>query len=76
MLVLLGVASAAPAWAQRTSLKPGMNLFSTAQDVEMGRQVSADAEKQLQMLNDRRVDAYLSKLGKKLAARASGENYP
>jgi beta-barrel assembly-enhancing protease len=76
MVVLLAVAPAAPAWAQRTPLRPGMNLFSTAQDVELGRQVSADAEKQLQMLNDARVDAYLSRLGKKLSARAPGEKYP
>ncbi len=76
MLVLLVVAWAAPASAQRTPLKPGMNLFSTAQDVELGRQVSADAEKQLQMLDDARVDAYLSRLGTKLSARAPGEKYP
>ena len=75
LTVLLAVA-ASPALAQRTPLKPGMNLFSTAQDVEMGRQVSADAEKQLQMLNDRKVDDYLSRLGKKLAARAPGEKFP
>ncbi len=62
-------------FAQRTQLKPGWNLFTTAQDVEMGRQVSADAEKQLQMLNDRRVDDYLTRLGKRLAAVAPGEKY-
>jgi Zn-dependent protease with chaperone function len=64
------------AWAQRTVLKPGWNLFSQAQDVEMGRQVSAEAEKQLQMLNDRKVDDYLNRLGKRLAANAPGAKYP
>ena len=75
LTALLG-ASSAPAWAQRTPLKPGMNLFSTAQDVEMGLQVSGDAEKQLQMLSDRRVDDYLSRLGRKLAANAPGAKFP
>lgn len=64
-------------FAQRTQMRPGrFNLFTTAQDVEMGRQVSSDAEKQLQMLNDRRVDDYLTRLGKRLAAKAPGEKYP
>jgi hypothetical protein len=76
MLMVVTGAFTASVWAQRTPLKPGMNLFSPAQDVEMGRQVSADAEKQLQMLNDRKVDDYLSRLGKKLAAGAPGEKFP
>ncbi len=76
MVMLLAAAGSSPALAQRTTIKPGMNLFSTAQDVEMGLQVSGDAEKQLQMLNDRRVDDYLSRLGRKLAANAPGEKFP
>jgi beta-barrel assembly-enhancing protease len=63
-------------FAQRTRLKPGWNLFTPAQDVEAGRQVSADAEKKLTMLNDRRVDDYLNRLGKKLAAQTPFEKYP
>ena len=74
--LVFAVALAAPALAQRTPLKPGMNLFTPAQDVEVGRQVSTDAERQLQLLNDRRVDEYLSRLGRKLAAVAPGEKFP
>jgi beta-barrel assembly-enhancing protease len=73
LFLLLSVPTA---FAQRTPLKPGWNLFSPAQDVEAGRQVSAEAEKQLQMLNDRRVDEYLNRLGLKLAAKAPGEKFP
>ncbi len=64
------------AWAERTRLKPGWNLFSPQQDVELGRQVSKDAERQLPMLNDPRVDSYLNNLGRRLAAHAPGERYP
>jgi Zn-dependent protease with chaperone function len=64
------------AFGQRTALKPGWNLFSPAQDVELGRKVSQDAERQLPMLNQRRVDDYLDRLGKRLAAYAPGEKYP
>src|SRR5579872_2078525 len=49
--------------AQKTVVKPGWNMFSPQQDVEVGRSVVADAERQLPMLNDPRVDAYLNRLG-------------
>jgi hypothetical protein len=74
LLLVSGHAGTSP--EQRTQLKPGWNLFSPAQDVEMGKQVAADAEKQLPMLNDRRIDGYLNRLGKRLAANAPGEKYP
>jgi Zn-dependent protease with chaperone function len=69
------LASAQAGWADRTQLKPGWNVFSPAQDVEMGKQASQQAEKQLWMLNDRRVDDYVNRLGQKLAARAPGYKY-
>jgi Zn-dependent protease with chaperone function len=64
------------AGAGRTVLKPGWNMFSTQQDVEVGQQVSKDAEQQLPMLNDSRVDNYLSKLGQRLSANAPGHKFP
>lgn len=62
--------------AERTKLKPGWNLFSTADDVAYGREVATDAERKFQMLNDPRVDGYLNALGQRLAAKAPGERYP
>ena len=77
MLVALVALILTPlAWAQRTPLKPGWNMFSPQQDVEMGQQVSRDAEKQVPMLNDARVDNYLNNLGRTLAGHAPGERYP
>jgi len=66
----------APAAAQRTEVKPGWNLFSVEQDVAIGKEVAQQAEQQVQLLNDGRVDAYLTRLGQKLAAKAPGEKYP
>ncbi len=62
--------------ADRTKLKPGWNVFSVQQDVEIGKEVSKQAEQQLVMLNDSKVDSYLNRLGRKLAAKAPGEKYP
>lgn len=61
--------------AQRTVVKPGWNMFSPEQDVEIGRSVAAAAERQLPILNDARVDAYLNTLGRRLAQKAPGEKY-
>jgi len=75
-LLLMGILFPPSAFAERTRLKPGMNFFSPQQDVELGRQVAQDAETKLAMLNNKRIDDYLDRLGKKLAARAPGEKYP
>lgn len=60
----------------RTVLKPGWNMFSPQQDVEVGQQASMDAEKQLPMLKDSRVDNYVNSLGRRLSTKAPGEKYP
>jgi Zn-dependent protease with chaperone function len=62
----------------QTSSQPtaGFNLFSVEQDVEIGRQSAVEAERQLPMLKNRNVDAYLNKVVRKLAAQAPGARYP
>jgi beta-barrel assembly-enhancing protease len=62
--------------AQPTQVKPGFNLFSEQQDVEIGRQSAVQAERQLPMLNDRRVQGYASEIVRRLASAAPGAKYP
>jgi len=62
--------------AGRTPLKPGANMFSPEQDVAIGRKEAALAEKQVPMLDDSRVDAYLNALGENLAGHAPGYLFP
>ncbi len=76
LVASLALVLAPLAWADRTPIKPGWNMFSPQQDVEVGQQVSRDAERQLPMLNDRRVDDYVSNVGRRLAAHVPGERYP
>lgn len=75
-VIALAVALAPSGLAQRTRLKPGWNVFSPQQDVEIGKEVSKQAEAQLVLLNDKKVDSYLDRLGHKLALKAPGEKYP
>ena len=66
-----------PCAAQSTvQSKPGFNLFSVQQDVELGRQSALEAEKQLPMLNDRNVNRYLNQIIQRLALVAPGARYP
>jgi beta-barrel assembly-enhancing protease len=62
--------------ADRTKIKPGWNIFSPEQDVEMGKRLSSTAESQLPMLEDLRINGYLNRLGRKIAAFAPGTKYP
>jgi hypothetical protein len=66
------------AYAQRTSLKPGWNHFSPQEDITLGKRAATDAEKQLALCNAPRVDAYLTKLGMRLAQKlpTGGVQYP
>lgn len=75
-VAVLSLILAPTAQAARTPLKPGWNIFSPQQDVQIGQSVSRDAERQLPMLNEPRVDNYLNDLGRRLAAKAPGERFP
>jgi hypothetical protein len=60
----------------RTALKPGWNMFSAAQDVELGEQAAKEVSQQVLMLNDSRVDNYLNKLGQRLVGNTPGFEFP
>jgi beta-barrel assembly-enhancing protease len=62
-------------WAQ-TEVEPGFNLFSTEQDVEVGRQSAAEVERQLPLLTSEFAESYINKIGTRLAEAAPGAKYP
>ena len=72
--VVFTVASGA-AIAQ-TQVKSGFNVFSVEQDVEIGRQSAAEAERQLPLLRDSSVESYVERVGRRLADAASGPKFP
>ena len=71
MLTLLLV----PLASAQTKIKPGFNLFSPEQDVEVGQQSAAAAQQQLPLLNDAQVNAYVNQIGQRLARNAGGPNF-
>ena len=62
--------------AATSPAKPGFNLFSVEQDIEIGRQSAVEAERQLSLLKSSNVDRFLNKVIGKLAAKAPGARYP
>lgn len=71
VLTLGLVASTPDVWAQ-TRLRPGFNLFSIRDDVEIGRRSAAQVERQYRTYEDPRV----TRIGKRLAARSSMPGLP
>ena len=59
----------------QTKVKTGFNLFSPQQDVEIGQQSAVEAERQLPILRDSDVDAYINRIGQKLAQNAGGPGF-
>jgi Zn-dependent protease with chaperone function len=72
LLILLAVFSLT-ILAERTKLAPGRNVFSPQQDVELGRDAAKDAERQLDLINDSKANAYLGALGQQLVSKAPNE---
>jgi hypothetical protein len=59
----------------RTQLKPGIDRYTPDQDVLIGKQVQVEVERQLPVLHDKRLEAYLNGLGGRLAAHAPGPKF-
>ena len=73
-LAMLMAMSAGAVFAQ-TRIDPGFNLFSVEQDQEIGRQSADEVERQLPILHDRSIEAYVNSIGQRLAAVAPGAEY-
>ena len=75
LAVMVAVALTAGVAEAQTKVNPGWNMFSPQQDVEIGAQSAAQAERQLPILRDREVEAYVNRIGQRLAANAGGPQF-
>ena len=69
LTLMSGIANA------QTSIKPGWNLFSPQDDVQIGQQSAVQAEQQLPILNDNQVQSYVNRIGQRLAQNAGGPQF-
>lgn len=71
-----GPHEAPPGSKSQPHYKPGFNLFSPQQDVQMGQQSAEKIMRETPMLNDQQIANYVQQLGKKLSDKAAGERFP
>lgn len=67
-LIVCLTAAGGSAWA--------ISLVSVNDEIEIGRQAQAQVRSEVPELRDRATNDYISDLGRRLAARASGPRYP
>jgi beta-barrel assembly-enhancing protease len=57
-----------PRSAEQRKLKPGFNLFSKEQDVQLGKEAAGQVEKQMQVVNNKDLENFINQIGRKLIA--------
>ncbi len=70
---VLAVLAAVAAAQQPPKIKPGFNLYSKQQDVELGRAAAAEVGKKYQTVNDAELSAYIGRIGKRLIAQPQAD---
>ncbi|MBI4459848.1 MAG: M48 family metalloprotease [Acidobacteria bacterium] len=57
-------------------IHPGFNVYSEQQDIEIGREAAAQARKELDIVNNRELQNYISQIGSRLASQPEAGGYP
>jgi hypothetical protein len=70
------IAVSVPALAQQRELKPGFNLFSKEQDVQLGREAAAQIERQMPVVRNEDVTSFIQRIGKRLSSNPQAGGYP
>jgi Zn-dependent protease with chaperone function len=65
--LLLVVGVALPALAEGTKITAPKNPYSLDKDVELGRQASAEVERRMRLIRDPEIEAYVQRVGRRLA---------
>jgi Zn-dependent protease with chaperone function len=69
-LLVAAILAPSSAPAQLRELRPGFNLFTVQQDIQLGKETSVELQKQMRVVHNRDVDAYLNILLAKLERSA------
>ena len=73
----LVLAAALAGAAKQREIKPGFNLFSRDQDVQLGKETSREVESQVTVVqNQPQLSSYVADLGAKLAKVSQASDYP
>jgi len=76
-LIAVMVLGALVLFAQGRKLpKPGWNLFSKQQDIQLGKEAAAEMEKQLPIVDNRELTDYVNRVGQRLVREGQLDEYP
>jgi beta-barrel assembly-enhancing protease len=73
---VLAVLSVCAFAAGPKEVKPGWNLFSKEQDVQLGREAAAQVERQMPVVRDAQLQGYVESIGRKLVNTGLAGDYP
>lgn len=66
---------AAPAGPKKLP-KPGFNLFSVDQDIQMGREYAQQVERQFKVVDNKELTDYMNRIGKRLVEKGGLQGFP
>src|SRR5581483_4762915 len=72
LLLVLGASLS----AQLQELKPGWNLFTPQQDIQMGKEAAAEVEKTMPVVKNEELTGYIAKIGARLAKSPHAGTFP
>jgi Zn-dependent protease with chaperone function len=75
-ILVFALAALAQSTPKLKNIKPGFNLFSKEQDVQMGREYAAQVEQQMAVVKDERINAFVKNMGERLAKSSLADKYP
>ncbi len=76
LLPLFAFSLSVPGIAEIHPPKPGWNLFSPQQDIQLGKEAQAQVEQQMPVIHNSEVVNYLKNIGQRLARSQYAGNWP
>ena len=76
VLVLLTLTLSCASRDAGDPLHPGYNTFSKEQDIQIGKEYSAEIRKQVDVIDNPRLQEYISTIGMRLAGQPQADDYP
>jgi Zn-dependent protease with chaperone function len=76
LMLVLAVAASCAARKPGSEIKPGFNLFSKEQDIQLGKEAAAQVRQQYQVVQNRELQDYINRVGQRLAKQPEAGGYP
>jgi predicted Zn-dependent protease len=57
-------------------LRPGYNVYSPDQDIQIGKEAAAEVRQQVDIVDNRALQEWVDRIGERLTARPEAEKYP